>query len=444
MQFPDGYLDHLQQAPGFEEQSFSEAHDEAVPVSVRIHPAKPAFKTESLEQVKWCKEGFYLPQRPDFTLDPHFHAGAYYVQEASSMSIQKILDEQFDQDRDIRILDLCAAPGGKSTLLASWLNGKGLLVANEVIKTRASILKENLDRWGYANVIVSNNDPRQFGKLEAFFDVVVVDAPCSGSGMFRKDPAAMKHWSEDAVMHCAARQERILEDVWPALKPGGLLLYSTCSYSENEDEQISKWIAETLDGEILKSRAFDHISEIIQTEGGYRFYPNRTKGEGYYLSILRKSGEPEEFEDRLRIRNVPIPEPLSNLLDAPQDYQLFETHLGQVLIPSSATDGLASILKHLHVVKVGVLAGELKGKSFVPDHELAMSLMLNMEVPRLDLSKEEALRFLKKEALPNRFGSQGWHLMQFEGLSLGWGNVLPNRINNGLPKSWRILKEIGL
>jgi NOL1/NOP2/fmu family ribosome biogenesis protein len=161
------------------------------------------------------------------------------------------------------------------------------------------------------------------------------------------------------------------------------------------------------------------------------------------LSILRKSGEPEEFEERLKIKNVPIPEPLSNLLDGPQDYQLFDTHLGQVLFPENATEGLASILKHLHVVKVGVLAGELKGKSFVPDHELAMSLVLNSEVPRLDLSKEEALRFLKKEALPNRFGSQGWHLMQFEGLSLGWGNVLPNRINNGLPKSWRILKEIG-
>jgi hypothetical protein len=293
------------------------------------------------------------------------------------MSIQKVLEEQFDQDREVRILDLCAAPGGKSTLLASWLNGKGLLVANEVIKTRASILKENLDRWGYANVIVSNNDPRQFGKLEGLFDVIVVDAPCSGSGMFRKDPAAMKHWSVDAVEHCASRQERILEDVWPALKSGGLLLYSTCSYSEKEDEQISQWISEELNAEILKSKALDQISEITQTAGGYRFYPNRTKGEGYYLSILRKSGEPEEFEERLKIKNVPIPEPLSNLLDAPKDYQLFDTHLGQVLFPESATEGLASILKHLHVVKVGILAGELKGKAFVPDHELAMSLVLN-------------------------------------------------------------------
>jgi 16S rRNA C967 or C1407 C5-methylase (RsmB/RsmF family)/NOL1/NOP2/fmu family ribosome biogenesis protein len=444
MQFPDGYLDHLQQAPGFEEQPFSKAHNEPVPVSVRIHRAKPAFKTENLERVKWCSEGYYLPQRPDFTLDPLFHAGAYYVQEASSMSIQKVLDEHFQDDRGIRILDLCAAPGGKSTLLASWLNGKGLLVANEVIKTRASILKENLDRWGYANVVVSNNDPRQFGKLDGLFDVIVVDAPCSGSGMFRKDPAAMKHWSEDAVDHCASRQERILEDVWPALKSGGLLLYSTCSYSEKEDEQISHWISEELHAEILRSESLDQISEITQTAGGYRFYPNKTKGEGYYLSILRKSGEPEEFEERLKMKPLPIPESLKALLDEPDDYQLFDTHLGQVLFPKSSTEGLSSILKHLHVLKAGVLAGELKGKSFVPDHELAMSLFLNSDVPFLDLSKEEALRFLKKEALPNRFGSQGWHLMQYKGLSLGWGNVLPNRINNGLPKSWRILKEIGV
>jgi NOL1/NOP2/fmu family ribosome biogenesis protein len=254
----------------------------------------------------------------------------------------------------------------------------------------------------------------------------------------------MKHWSVDAVEHCASRQERILEDVWPALKSGGLLLYSTCSYSEKEDEQISQWIAEELNAEILKSIALDQITEITQTTGGYRFYPNRTKGEGYYLSILRKSGEPEEFEERLKMKPLPIPESLKALLDEPEDYQLFDTHLGQVLFPKSSTEGLSSILKHLHVLKAGVLAGELKGKSFVPDHELAMSLVLHSDVPFLDLSKEEALRFLKKEALPNRFGSQGWHLMQYEGLSLGWGNVLPNRINNGLPKSWRILKEIGV
>ena len=443
MQFPAGYLEHLQQAPGFDLQPFTQAHLETVPVSVRQHPAKLALKTDQLEQVKWSCNGFYLPQRPDFTLDPLFHAGAYYVQEASSMSIQKVLDEHFQEDREIRILDLCAAPGGKSTLLASWLNGKGLLVANEVIKTRASILKENLDRWGYANVVVSNNDPRQFGKLEGFFDVVVVDAPCSGSGMFRKDPAAMKHWSEDAVTHCAARQERILEDVWPALKSGGLLLYSTCSYSESEDEQISHWITEELQADVLKSASLEKIAEITATTGGYRFYPNKTKGEGYYLSILRKTGTCEDFEERQKIKNIPLPEPLGRLLDATYDYQLFDTHLGQVLFPSASTEGLASILKHLHVLKAGVLAGELKGKSFVPDHELAMSLIMNAEVPRLALSREEALRFLKKEALPNRFGSQGWHLMQYEGLSLGWGNVLPNRINNGLPKSWRILKDLG-
>ncbi len=443
MQFPAGYLEHLQHAPGFDPQSFTKAHLETVPVSVRQHPAKRALKTDQLEQVKWCSDGFYLPQRPDFTLDPLFHAGAYYVQEASSMSIQKVLNDHFGNQRNLRILDLCAAPGGKSTLLASWLQGQGLLVANEVIKTRASILKENLDRWGYANVVVSNNDPRQFGKLEGFFDVIIVDAPCSGSGMFRKDPAAIKHWSEDAVTHCAARQERILEDVWPALKSGGLLLYSTCSYSESEDEQISRWIKEELQADILKSKSLEEIPEITVTTGGYRFYPDKTKGEGYYLSILRKTGACEEFDERQKMKNVPIPESLGILLEVPEDYLLFETHLGQVLFPKNSTEGLSSILKHLHVLKAGVLAGELKGKSFVPDHELAMSLIVDAGVPRLALSKEEALRFLKKEALPNRFGSQGWHLMQYEGLSLGWGNVLPNRINNGLPKSWRILKDLG-
>ncbi|MCB0819781.1 MAG: RsmB/NOP family class I SAM-dependent RNA methyltransferase, partial [Bacteroidetes bacterium] len=215
--------------------------DNPAPISIRLHPRKAGndlFNNE--ERVPWCQAGRYLPERPQFIFEPEFHAGAYYVQEASSMSIDAVLHELFAGNRNIKVLDLCGAPGGKSTLLASFLNSEGILVSNEVIRSRAFILKENMDKWGFANVIVSNNDPRDFKRLPDYFDLIVCDAPCSGSGMFRKDPETASHWSEQAVEHCAMRQSRIIEESWNALKPGGIFIYSTCSYSEAEDEEQIK------------------------------------------------------------------------------------------------------------------------------------------------------------------------------------------------------------
>ncbi len=439
--FPEGFQEHLSPIIHLNFAEFSEAHNIVPPVSVRLHPLKGQNLFANLPEVAWCKYGRYLNSRPDFTLDPTFHAGAYYVQEAASMSLETILEELLNNIENPCILDLCAAPGGKSTLIASYLNGRGTLVANEVIKSRAGILKENIDRWGYANALVSNNDPKQFARLKSRFDLILTDAPCSGSGMFRKDPEAMNHWSEQAVEHCALRQQRILSDVWPALKPGGFLIYSTCSYSTQENENIIEKFIEKHEAELISIKKLDAEESIVKTDSGYRFYPHLSQSEGLFISVLKKTdGDHETFNTGLKTKH--IQHEIAAYLDNPSAFSQRLNHLGENIINLDTMQHLHAFEKHLHLLKTGVLSGEFKGKKFIPDHELAMSVDLNHEIPHVELNLEMALRFLKKEAIPNTQKTEGSILLKYAGCALGWGNALPNRINNGLPKSWRIRKEL--
>ena len=228
---PDELLLSLQDVEGFDEKSFIDVHNNRRQVvSIRINPKKITYPPyPDAEKIPWSSTGYYLPQRPSFTLDPFFHAGAYYVQEASGMFLEQCIQQTSDLSSPLKILDLCAAPGGKSTLIQSLISRESLLVSNEVIKTRVGVLIENISKWGDENVIVTNNDPRDFSRLENYFDVVVVDAPCSGSGLFRRDPGAIDEWSTDAVETCCMRQQRILSDAYGCLKQRGILIYSTCS-----------------------------------------------------------------------------------------------------------------------------------------------------------------------------------------------------------------------
>lgn len=444
MPLPDQFLAHLSHAPGFQLASFAAVHEAPTPapVSVRCHPRKGKHLFEGQAAVPWHESGIYLAERPDFTLDPLFHAGAYYVQEASSMSIVQAMNAAFGTERELRVLDLCAAPGGKSTLIASWLDGDGLLVANEVIRNRASVLKENLDRWGYANVVVSNNDPRQFAKLEAFFDAIVVDAPCSGSGMFRKDLDTQQHWSLDAVEHCSLRQKRILEDVWPSLREDGILIYSTCSYSEAENEAQMQSFLEAHDAEFVPIQELEAVSGIVRSNLGYRFYPDQIRGEGFFLAMLRKKTPAERREQKSKLSGKAVSGLLADWIAQPNEFAMLESHLGLTLFPQLQFGHVTPLLKHLHILKCGTLLGEQKGARFLPDHEMALSVHLTDEVPGFEVGKEEALHYLKKESLPNRHSLSGTQLLRYQGRALGWGNALPNRINNGLPKSWRIRKEL--
>lgn len=242
---PDILLRDLENVKGFNKEQFIEAHQMQAATSIRLHPQKGKNLFADNEQVPWCATGRYMPQRPVFTTDPLYHAGAYYVQEPSSMFLDYVLGQLLPNRSGLRVLDLCAAPGGKSTLIASLLEEDSLLVSNEVIRTRASILEENMTRWGHMNTWVTSNDPRDLGKLKSYFDVIVVDAPCSGSGLFRKDQRALDEWSEGNVQLCSQRQQRILADIWPSLKQGGILVYATCSYSQQEDEDVIDWVADT-------------------------------------------------------------------------------------------------------------------------------------------------------------------------------------------------------
>lgn len=450
--FPPRFLDDLDAEPGFDRQNFIDAHlSEPTPTSIRINPFKQsAVKTDV--QVPWCAEGFYLDTRPSFTFDPLFHAGAYYVQEASSMFIGHILNTIRPNKEDaIKVLDLCAAPGGKTTLLNSALQSTDLLVANEIIKTRVPILSDNLNRWGTSNTIVTNNDPKDFNAIHSFFDVVLVDAPCSGSGMFRKDPAAMNEWSEGNVSLCHQRQERILADIYPALKEDGYLIYSTCSYSHQENDDILDWLCTEFDLESVRIPIYKEWG-IVETESplkkawGYRFYPGKVKGEGLFASCLRKktssgglSNYKNNGQQKLPAKEMDLVKAYINNAD---DFYFFKVNDDWLAINREHKESLNILHRHLYIKKSGIRIGKLAGNDLIPDHELALSLAINKDVVlSTELTKEQAIQYLRRDNIDIEITGKGWSLMTYEGLALGWAKLLPNRINNYYPKEIRIMTQ---
>ena len=450
LHFPEKFLDSLKEEPGFDVNNFTEAHQNSASLtSIRLNPfKKPQIKTDG--QVPWCSHGYYLNERPSFTFDPLFHAGCYYVQEASSMFIDHIYKYiSQDNDEPANVLDLCAAPGGKSTLLNSALKSSHLLVSNEIIKTRVPILCDNLNRWGTANTIVANNDPRDFNRLPGFFDVILVDAPCSGSGMFRKDPEAMDEWSEANVNLCHQRQERILADVYPALKEDGYLIYSTCSYSHQENEDILDWLCSELNMETIRIPIYKDWG-IVETKSplhkawGYRFYPGKVQGEGLFAACLRKrdsSGEPPVYKNKnnqkLPAKEIDI---VKSYLSKPDEFYVFKVNEEWMAINHQHKESLELLQKYLYLKKSGVRIGKLMSNDLVPDHELALSIYINTEkVLQTELNLQQAIQYLRRDNINININNKGWSLMCFEGHPLGWAKLLPNRINNYFPKELRIL-----
>ncbi len=309
MQIPEKLLQSLAGIKGFNKETFEQIHQSGEQVtSVRFNPKKVSSMVNGEwsinnniqhsplaihQKIPWSSQGYYLKERPSFTFDPSFHAGSYYVQEASSMFLEEVLKQTTDLTKPLRVLDLCAAPGGKSTLIQSLISIESLLVSNEVIKSRANILEENIIKWGATNVVITNNDPKDFSRVENYFDVIVIDAPCSGSGLFRKEPEAINEWSEENVNLCNQRQQRIIADVWNSLKQDGILIYSTCSFSQKEDEDILDWIGDEFSVDSLQL-AINKDWNIVETNSskknyfGYRFYPDKLKGEGFFIAALQK------------------------------------------------------------------------------------------------------------------------------------------------------------
>ena len=466
MQIPPALLDSLQRVKGFKEKSFVDIHSRGEQItSIRFNPKKSVGPINQLNlngqpeliEIPWSSFGFYLPERPSFTFDPLFHAGAYYVQEASSMFLEQALKQTVDLSQPLRVLDLCAAPGGKSTLVASLISDQSILVSNEVIKSRASVLEENITKWGAENVIVTNNDPTIFQRLENYFDVIIVDAPCSGSGLFRKDSRAIAEWSEDNVNLCSHRQQRILADIYPALKKDGILIYSTCSYSEAEDECIADWLLDTFAVSNLQLTINDDPAKndwgIVETISkkhaafGYRFFPDRLKGEGFFLAAFRKLyGDHFTYKQPKKVKLEKVTKS-ENIIIRPwlkeeKPVQLWKQGNLIFAFPKVLEKELLSVVSaDLYFRKAGVAIGSLAGKELIPDHALALSNLVSPHLAAVSLKKDEALQYLRKEEVKISSTHKGWVLVQYEGMNLGWIKILSNRSNNYYPKEWRILKS---
>lgn len=444
-ELPEKFEESMRGGLGSEFGPFLASLQEAPPVSVRRHPLKTGGGQDD-QPVPWSRYGYYLRSRPVFTLDPVFHAGGYYVQEASSMFLEQALLQTANLREPLNVLDLCAAPGGKSTHILSLINRESLLVSNEVIRSRAAILSENIQKWGYPNTIVSNNDPADFGKLTGFFDVMVVDAPCSGEGLFRKEPEAIKEWSPENVQLCASRQKRIVADVWPALRERGIFIYCTCTYNRQENEENLRWLQENHAVEFLKLNIDPAwgVEEVREGEmTGYRFFPHRAKGEGFFLAVARKT----ETAEPLRIKpKRKLAEPLRKIQDRLKEWMVdaeeavfFQFNDLVFYAPGAKSKEIEFLTQFLKVMYAGTNFATVKHEKLIPDHALALSVGINKSAfPVVNVHQDDALRYLRRESLQVNGAPTGFTLLTYENLPLGWVNVLANRVNNMYPSEWRV------
>ena len=458
MNLPQAFIERTRQLLGEETYtSFEEGLNRTTPVSIRPNRTK-CLKLVQGDSVPWASEGFYLNSRPTFTFDPLFHAGCYYVQEASSMFVEQVLHEYVNEP--VVMLDLCAAPGGKSTLCRSVLPEGSLLVANEVMRNRSQILAENLVKWGHPDVVVTNSDPADFTDFTHLFDVILTDVPCSGEGMFRKDPVAVEEWSVENVDICWKRQRRILTDIWPSLKPGGILIYSTCTFNREENEDNVAWIAKELGADVLSVPMDESWGITGNLAGGdfpvYRFLPHKVKGEGFFLAALRKhADESVEMPSRnmkLSSRSdkkkkgkdnkqpMAVPKEAKTWLSDASAYELVVEGTSVVAFPKAFSEVHALLKQAVKVIHAGITLGEIKGKDLIPDHSLAMSKALAEDVfPKAEVSYEQAIAYLRKEGLVlDAEVPRGYVLLTYQDAPLGFVKNIGNRANNLYPQEWRI------
>ena len=458
MTVKEPFRKYMEEAIGHEnaQVAFS-AFDTVASTSVRLNPFK-AVDTGWDCPVPWNRYGRMLEERPVFTLDPLFHAGAYYVQDSSSMFVGHAFRNVLSNiakpvGRPVRVLDLCAAPGGKTTDLAASLReafgDDFLLVANEVMKARVGILADNVALWGDPNVVVTSDDPSAFAALPGFFDVIVTDVPCSGEGMFRKDEEAVQQWSEDNVALCEARQRRILADVWPALRTDGLLIYSTCTFNVRENDGNVGWIADEMGACVLTADdLLGGMPGVLKTKYGYSLVPGLVKGEGQYCAVLEKTSDADfgymPVNDRRPSRQqkpMPLPQGLERLLNRPVVFRIKGSTVAAV--PEVISRDVALVGQSLHVIAAGCAVGEIKGKDLVPDADLALSLMLADDAfPAVDVDRAVALAYLHRDAVAFPDAPKGFLLIRHKGLGLGFVKNIGNRCNSLHPQSRRIRMDI--
>lgn len=454
MNLPIPFEDTMRRLLGEGYEAFREALLGDPAVSIRLNRSKVTADV-ACEPVPWATDAYYLKERPAFTFDPLFHCGGYYVQEASSMFVEQAVRQHLGEARVA--LDLCAAPGGKSTLLRSLLPDDAVLVSNEVMRPRAQVLAENVTKWGHPRCIVTSNYPADFTPLGPLFDLILVDAPCSGEGMFRKDEVAVAEWSPENVAVCWQRQREILTDIWPTLRPGGLLVYSTCTFNTEEDEENVRWMVDELGVELLPvdvDPAWGITPSLVpDVPHAYRFLPGRTRGEGFFLAVVRKKADDNvdvnvNLHQKKRAaslaaskkRDAMKSSAASSWLAASDSYIYKEENNGIVAIPTDMEPLCSLLATRLRLLKAGIALAEVKGRDVVPTHELAMSTALNPDAfPACELSYTDALHYLRREAivLPSDM-PRGFVLVTWRGLPLGFVKNIGNRANNLYPQEWRI------
>lgn len=383
-QLPIDFTDMARRTMGEERfDCYLKAFETDAPVSIRLNPEKAKELTADGERVPWCRNAYYLPQRPNFTYDPLLHAGCYYVQEAGSMFLDTVM-QQWVPDAPVVMIDFCAAPGGKSLLARTALAAGSVLFSNEPMRNRANILAENVEKWGYADHFVTNNFPRDYRRAKMIADVVLCDVPCSGEGMFRKDEATIREWSMQNVEKCARLQREIVTDAWSCLADGGLFIYSTCTFNTHEDEENIQWMMDELGAEVLPVKvdaAWNITGSLLDgfSQPVYRFIPGISKGEGLFLCVLRKGGTWQQGQSLKALRKS-------------------QQNLNIIYCPKAQPD----------MVKV-------------------------------EVNYQQAMAYLRHEAIT--LGAdvpRGMVGICFEGHLLGLAKNIGNRANNLYPKEWKI------
>ena len=488
MELPKEFIEYTSSLFGEERwKNYLASFDESVPVSVRLNPFKTPLQlprggglfdsNETLTEnpdnekmylkfspsgeiegggitpVPWCRNAYYLSERPNFTLDPLLHAGVYYVQEAGSMFLDEVLrtlsgslptGEGGGRGRSC-VLDLCAAPGGKSTLLRAALPDDCVLYSNEPDRRRANILMENMQKQGHPNVIVTNNYAIDYQKSGHTFDLIVCDVPCSGEGMFRKDHDSIGEWSLQNVMKCAALQRSIIEDIWPCLNDGGVLVYSTCTFNLHEDEENVKWICETFGAELIPIEVREEWNITGSLLKGwdkpvYRFIPGTTKGEGLFMAVLKKK-EARPLPPPSPVEREPECERKSTIKGKTEGInESARGRIGSLSTGEGGGRGRTRRSSLLRVLSDGHPVGTQKGKNIIPAH--AEALLINLpkdKYPFAELSKEDALRYLHHEAIVlDADVPKGFVVVTYQGYPLGFVKNIGNRANNLYPQEWKI------
>lgn len=458
MQLPELFVERMRRELGESEAALlCEALATEPSTSVRLNPWKMTSPQWPSDKVAWSRDGYSLCERPNFTLDPAFHAGAYYVQEASSQFAGYIMAQAVggrEQCEGLRVLDVCAAPGGKSTHYASLVGPTGLVVANEINRSRAAVLADNARKWGLGNMVITCNDSSRVAEFEGWFDVVAVDAPCSGEGMFRKSEEACEQWSEANVKMCAERQWEIVQNAFAALRPGGVLIYSTCTFNREEDEALVGRICEEYGDELEAVDAIpapDGWGAVVGREGvfqTFRFFPHRVKGEGMFMAVARKQGLPTSRRRAPKARREVITavdkqavKELSRWVMEPELKRFFAA--GEMLYACREEhyDEIKALSSRLAVIYSGVAMGQIFKNKLKPDGALAFYVELNREaLPACVVSLEEALQFLRKQDMAVGEFTEGLNLVLYESRALGFVKRVGGRVNNMYPSSLRILK----